>query len=156
MQEQLVGLPPARYNSPRISRTKERPLPSQRESVLVVEDDREINSLVGAYVELCGFTYRSALNGKRALEEVNAELPALVVLDLMLPDLDGFEVCTQIKAAAATRDVCVIMLTALSGDADRQRGRDCGAADYLTKPFDPDALMSSIARHAKRQNKAEG
>jgi DNA-binding response OmpR family regulator len=128
----------------------------QPDSVLVVEDDREINSLVGAYVELCGFKYRSALTGSGAMEEVRAEAPALVVLDLMLPDVDGFEICTRLKSAAETRDISVIMLTALSGDADRERGRKCGAADYLTKPFDPDQLMSSISRHAKRNRKVEG
>jgi DNA-binding response OmpR family regulator len=119
-------------------------------SVLVVEDDQEINALVGAYAELCGFKYRPAFNGTRALEEARANAPALVVLDLMLPDLDGFEVCKRLKAAADTQDIPVIMLTALSGEKDRERGRQCGAEDYLTKPFNPDRLMESIAQHARR------
>jgi len=123
-------------------------------SVLVVEDDQEINSLVGAYAELCGFTYRPALNGRRAIEEAHAHTPALVVLDLMLPDLDGFEVCKQLKADRQTRDIPVIMLTALSGEQDRARGRACGAEDYLTKPFNPDQLMQSIAQHARRNGDA--
>jgi DNA-binding response OmpR family regulator len=130
-------------------------LPLPRDSVLVVEDDREINSLVGAYVELCGFKYRAALDGKRAMEEVAAEAPALVVLDLMLPDIDGFEICCRLKASAETRDISIIMLTALSGEESRQRGCKCGAADYITKPFDPDELMSSISRHANRNGKAK-
>jgi DNA-binding response OmpR family regulator len=119
-------------------------------SVLVVEDDQEINALVGAYVELCGFKYRPAFNGTRALEEARAETPELVVLDLMLPDLDGFEVCKRLKAAPDTQRIPVIMLTALSGEKDRERGRLCGAEDYLTKPFNPDRLMESIAQHARR------
>src|SRR5688572_18472217 len=68
-------------------------------SVLVVEDDQDINHLVGAYVELCGFEYRAALNGARALEEAHTRKPALVILDLMLPDFDGFEVCKRLKSA---------------------------------------------------------
>jgi len=125
------------------------------DSVLVVEDDQEINALVGAYAELCGFHYRSALNGTRALQEAHEKPPALVVLDLMLPDLDGFEICKRLKSADATREVPVIMLTALSGEKDRERGRQCGAADYLTKPFNPDQLMQSISQHAKRNGYAK-
>jgi DNA-binding response OmpR family regulator len=119
-------------------------------SVLVVEDDQEINALVGAYAELCGFKYRPAFNGTRAIQEAQSKRPALVVLDLMLPDLDGFEVCKQLKATPETRDIPVIMLTALSGEKDRERGRACGAQDYLTKPFNPDRLMESIAQHARQ------
>lgn len=121
------------------------------DSVLVVEDDPEINELVGAYAELCGFRYRPALNGTRALQEAHATPPSVIVLDLMLPDLDGLEVCKQLKAAADTRDVPVIMLTALSGEQDRERGRLCGAEDYLTKPFNPDRLMEAISRHGRRE-----
>jgi DNA-binding response OmpR family regulator len=119
------------------------------DSILVVEDDPELNSLVGAYVELCGYSYRPALNGLAALEQARASAPALVVLDLMLPDLDGFEVCKRLKSDSSTAKVNVIMLTAMGGDDSRQRGLASGAIDYLVKPFDPDILMASISRHAK-------
>jgi len=118
-------------------------------SVLVVEDDKDVNALVGAYAEICGFEYRSALTGTRGLEEAHSRLPALVILDLMLPDVDGFEVCKRLKANDATRSVPIIMLTAMTGDENRERGRACGAAEYLTKPFDPDQLIQSISRFAK-------
>jgi len=121
------------------------------DSILVVDDDPEINSLVGAYVDICGFSYRSALTGRAALEQASASAPALVVLDLMLPDMDGFEVCSRLRIDPATTQVNVIMLTAMGGDDSRQRGRECGAVDYLVKPFDPDALIASIVRHAKRK-----
>lgn len=124
------------------------------DSVLVVEDDPQINELVGAYAELCGFKYRSALDGAHALHEAHNKPPALIVLDLMLPDLDGFEICTRLKAAPDTRHVPVIMLTALSGAKDRERGKQCGAEDYLTKPFNPDELMKSISEHARRNGHA--
>jgi DNA-binding response OmpR family regulator len=119
--------------------------------VLVVEDDREINELVGAYAQIAGFGYRSALNGTDALTEVRQRRPSLIVLDLMLPDLDGFEVCRRVRAEAEAtgRPIpVIIILTALDGAKSRQQGFECGAVDYLTKPFDPDQLMEVINRHA--------
>ncbi len=116
--------------------------------VLVVEDDPEINRLVGAYVELAGYHYVSALNGSQALARVRDHLPLGVVLDLMLPDLSGWEICRQLKASGITRGVPVIILTALDNDDSRREGVRCGAAEYLTKPFDPDQLLNALHRHA--------
>jgi len=118
-------------------------------SVLVVEDDREINELVGAYAQIAGFEYRAALDGATALREAHRRVPAAVVLDLMLPDMDGFEICSRLKSEDDTRSVPVIILTALGGEANRRKGEQCGASEYLTKPFDPDSLMAALARHAK-------
>ena len=120
--------------------------------VLVVEDDAEINALVGAYAQLCGFSYISALNGADGLAEAVSRHPSLIVLDLMLPDFDGFEVCTRLKKSTVTKDVPVIMLTALNSEQGRQRGKRCGAVEYITKPFDPDTLMQAITRHARGEN----
>lgn len=117
-------------------------------NVLVVEDDPEINELVGAYVELAGFTYRPALDGAAAMRCVHEHLPSLVVLDLMLPDTDGLEICRWIKSDPATSGVPVLMLTALDRQEQRQRGKECGAAEYMTKPFNPDDLMAAIKRTA--------
>ena len=119
-------------------------------SVLVVEDDREINELVGAYAQIAGFEYRPALDGTSALREAHSRVPTAVVLDLMLPDIDGFEVCRNLKNEPDTRPVPVIMLTALGDEASRRRGRECGASEYLTKPFDPDTLMAALSKHAGR------
>ena len=119
--------------------------------VLVVEDDREINELVCAYAEIAGFGVRSALCGFDAVEQVRSRPPALIVLDLMLPDIDGFEVCRRVKAEAEATGKpipVIIILSALDGEKSRQQGRSLGAVDYLTKPFDPDRLMEVIARHA--------
>jgi DNA-binding response OmpR family regulator len=118
-------------------------------SVLVVEDDPEINELVGAYARIAGFEYRPALDGATALREARQRLPAAVVLDLMLPDIDGFEVCTRLKREPDTRSVPVIMLTALGDEKSRDKGRQCGCIEYLTKPFDPDRLMEALSKHAK-------
>ncbi len=117
-------------------------------SVLVVEDDQDINTLVGAYVQLCGFEYRKALDGTTALREAHSRKPSLVILDLMLPDVDGFEVCKQLKDADDTCDVPIVMLTAMTSDEHRQKGLACGAVEYLTKPFEPDQLMQSITQYA--------
>lgn len=119
--------------------------------VLVVEDDREINELVGAYAQIAGYGYRSALNGTDALSEVRQRHPCLIVLDLMLPDLDGFEVCRRVRAEAEATGKpipVIIILTAMDGENSRKKGLACGAVDYLTKPFDPDQLMEAISRHA--------
>jgi two-component system phosphate regulon response regulator PhoB len=127
--------------------------------VLVVEDDREINELVCAYAEIAGFRFRSALNGFDAVDQVRKRPPALIVLDLMLPDIDGFEVCRRVKAEAEAtgRPIpVIIILSALDGEKSRQMGRVCGAVDYLTKPFDPDRLMEVIQRHAAREESADG
>ena len=119
-------------------------------SVLVVEDDREINELVGAYAQIAGFEYRPALDGASALREAHERVPAAVVLDLMLPDIDGFEVCQKLKHDPDTRPVPVIMLTALTDESSRRRGQECGASEYLTKPFDPEQLMAALSRHAAK------
>jgi len=122
--------------------------------VLVVEDDAAINELVGAYVQLAGYEYRRALDGHSGLRQAQQRPPGLVLLDLMLPDADGFEVCRQLKRDRRTAGVPVIMLTALNDEHSRLQGLECGAADYLTKPFDPDRLIELIHRHASANGKS--
>jgi two-component system OmpR family response regulator len=117
--------------------------------VLVVEDDPVINELVGAYARLAGLAYRGAGSGDEAFAQLRQQRPALVVLDVMLPDLDGFEICRRIKDNAETGAVPVVMLTALSDDEYRERGMACGASEYLTKPFNPDQLLEAITRFAR-------
>ena len=123
--------------------------------VLVVEDDPEVNELVGAYVQIAGFDYDSALNGCTALEKIHNHRPALVVLDVMLPDLDGFEICRRLRSEHNTEDLPVVMLTALDRDEYRQRGEQCGANAFLTKPFDPDHLVEVIRRTARTNAQAQ-
>jgi DNA-binding response OmpR family regulator len=123
--------------------------------VLVVEDDPEINRLVGAYVELAGFNYVSALSGNEAMAQVRERSPSAVVLDLMLPDVSGWEVCRQLKADWNTRGIPVIILTALDNEDSRLEGVRCGAAEYLTKPFDPDQFLNVLSRFANGRNHRE-
>ena len=118
------------------------------DDVLVVEDDTQINELVGAYVQIAGYEYRSALDGAGALAAVRQRLPSLIILDLMLPDTDGFEVCKLLKSDERTKVVPVVMLTALDREEQRKKGMDCGAVKYMTKPFDPDQLIATIRKTA--------
>jgi len=124
-------------------------------NVLVVEDDGALNQLVGAYVELAGFDYRPALDGQSALRAADERPPSMVILDLMLPDMDGFEVCRRLKGKPLTAGVPVVMLTALTQDESRQRGLEAGAAAYMTKPFDPDELIEMIRRTARAERGAK-
>lgn len=124
-------------------------------SVLVVEDDPEINALVGAYVELCGFEYRRALDGTAALAEAHRRAPAAVVLDLMLPDVDGFEVCRRLRAAPDTMHTPVIILSAMGDAKSRQHGQSSGADEHLTKPFDPDQFMQVLKTRAGDPSSAD-
>jgi DNA-binding response OmpR family regulator len=123
-------------------------------SVLVVEDDPEINELVGAYVQIAGFDYLSALNGAQAVEKAKETHLSLIVLDIMLPDIDGFEVARRLKSESATRAIPIVMLTALDREDYRQRGKSAGAVDYLTKPFDPERLLESIKENASKNGSA--
>ena len=118
--------------------------------VLVVEDDPEINELIGAYVHLAGFRCRRVMRGDDALREAREHPPLLVVLDVMLPDLDGFEICRQLRADARTCSVPIIMLTAWTRKTCAAALTQCGATDYLTKPFDPERLMNAIRQRALR------
>ena len=124
--------------------------------VLVVEDDREINELVGAYVEIAGFGYRAATSGAEAIEQVRRRKPSLIVLDLMLPDTSGLEVCRELKGEKETAKIPIVMLTALDREEHRRRGEQCGAAAYITKPFDPDMLMETIRKTVRRGGNGAG
>jgi two-component system OmpR family response regulator len=124
-------------------------MPESGRAVLVVEDDPEINELVGAYVQIAGFDYQSALTGAQAVEKARETHPALIVLDIMLPDFDGFEVARRLKSESDTRGIPIVMLTALDREEYRQRGRSAGAVGYLTKPFDPERLLEAIKQNAR-------
>ena len=101
-------------------------------NILVVEDDKNISDLIHMYLVKEGFDVRIAGDGGKALEEFQKKEPDLVLLDIMLPVMDGWAVCAKIRE---TSKVPIIMLTAKSEDADKLMGFECGADDYLTKPF---------------------
>lgn len=113
--------------------------------VLVVDDDAAINRLVCALIAQEGYAPRSASMGLPAIEQSIANPPSAVLLDIMLPDISGFDVCQLIRNHPRTMNTPVIMLSALADDQSQQRGYACGATAYLSKPFDPAALLAKIA-----------
>jgi DNA-binding response OmpR family regulator len=116
--------------------------------VLVVDDDPTVSDVVRRYLERAGLAVTLAVDGPDALREFDAERPDLVVLDLMLPGLDGIEVCRQLRARA--EEVPVVMLTALGEEADRVLGLQLGADDYITKPFSPRELVLRVQSVLRR------
>lgn len=121
------------------------------DSILVIDDEQHIIDLAKMYLEKENYAVTSATDGVTALKKILAEKPSLVVLDLMLPQLDGWEVCRRVRAES---DVPIIMLTARSDDIDRIVGLELGADDYLTKPFNPRELVARIKAILRRTNKA--
>jgi DNA-binding response OmpR family regulator len=109
-------------------------------TILVVEDESSIASFVSLYLRNAGYVVRTAATGGEALSEAAAHTPALVVLDLMLPDIDGIEVCKRLRQSS---DVPILMLTARDEDVDKIIGLEVGADDYLTKPFNPRELVGA-------------
>lgn len=121
------------------------------EYILVVEDEDEILELLRYNLERAGYRVRGAQSGEAALQAAGDDPPDLVLLDLMLPAMDGFEVCKRLKGDVRTRHVPVLMLTARGEDADIVAGLELGADDYLTKPFSPRVLLARIKAVLRRQ-----
>jgi phosphate regulon transcriptional regulator PhoB len=124
--------------------------------VLVVEDEPDIRDLIVFHLEREGFRTRTARNGSDALKQVRSAPPDLVVLDLMLPELDGLEVCRRLRQDPSTAAVPVIMLTARGDETDRVVGLELGADDYITKPFSPKELVARVKAVLRRARPAEG
>ncbi len=123
------------------------------QSVLVVEDEASIASFVSAYLKNAGYAVRTAGTGGEALRQVASDQPALVVLDLMLPDIDGIEVCRRIRQDS---DMPILMLTARDEDVDKIIGLEVGADDYLTKPFNPRELVARVKAILRRATPERG
>lgn len=117
------------------------------ERILVVDDDPHIIDLAQMYLEQDGFAVESANDGRAALDKILADEPALVVLDLMMPELDGWEVCRRVRAQS---DVPIIMVTARGEDIDKIVGLELGADDYLAKPFNPRELVARVKAILRR------
>jgi two-component system, OmpR family, alkaline phosphatase synthesis response regulator PhoP len=123
------------------------------ERVLVVEDEANIVNLVRAYLEREGFTVDAVTDGRAALHHARVMQPHLIVLDLMLPGMDGLEVCRRLRQES---DVYILMLTAKSEEADRIVGLELGADDYLTKPFSPRELVARVKAVLRRSRPSAG
>ncbi|MBY0490732.1 MAG: response regulator transcription factor [Gemmatimonadaceae bacterium] len=124
--------------------------PPTAERILVVDDEPEIVALVAHHLKKAGYSVAIAASGPDALAIAQRERPALVVLDLMLPGMSGFDVLEALRRDEQTRDVAVLMLTARREEPDRIRGLSLGADDYLTKPFSPAELVLRIQAILRR------
>jgi DNA-binding response OmpR family regulator len=124
------------------------------ETILVVDDEANIVELAALYLEQEGFRVLSAPDGASALEMIARQPPALLVLDLMLPEVDGWEVCRQVRSGRAAPDLPIIMLTARDDDVDKIVGLELGADDYVTKPFNPRELVARVKAILRRTRRA--
>ena len=126
-----------------------------KERILIVEDDPDILQLLEYNLQKEGYRTLSSTSGEAALRLARAELPDLVILDLMLPGVDGLDVCRALRADARTRHIRVIMVTAKNEEADIVSGLEVGADDYIAKPFSPRVFLARV-KAALRKSRSEG
>ncbi len=123
--------------------------------VLAVDDEEDVLELLRYNLQKEGFKVDTATSGEIALKKARAKMPSLVLLDLMLPGIDGIEVCRQLKADSKTGNIPIIMLTAKGEEADIVAGLEVGADDYVTKPFSPKVLIARVRRILRRSAAVE-
>ncbi len=124
--------------------------------ILVVDDERHIVRLVEINLQRAGYNVVTAYDGVEALEKVKSEQPEMIVLDVMMPRMDGFEVLGRLQADPTTADIPVIMLTAKAQDADIFKGWQSGVSSYLTKPFNPRELLTFVERIFQSMDEGPG
>jgi len=124
-----------------------------KKTILIVEDDEDIQQLVGYNLVKAGFLVEYGDSGEQALEKIKLQAPDLILLDLMLPGMDGTEFCSVIRSNSKTNQIPIIMLTAKGEESDIISGLDYGADDYITKPFSPKILVSRVKAVLRRKAK---
>jgi len=112
--------------------------------ILIADDKPEVVELVRVSLEEEDYEIIDASNGKETLKRARLEKPDLILLDVVMPKMDGFEVCRQLKKDPQTQEIPIIMLTAKGQEVDKEKARQLGASDYITKPFSPSALLTSV------------
>jgi DNA-binding response OmpR family regulator len=122
--------------------------------ILVVEDDSDIAELVTRYLERDGYLVERAASGREGLNRIAAKPPALLILDLMLPEVDGLEVCRLVRGNEKTAAIPIIMLTARAEESERIVGLEVGADDYIAKPFSPNELVARVRALLRRTNRS--
>lgn len=125
----------------------------EKKRILIIEDDKAISELERDYLEINGFEAVISQNGMKGLEQALKEDFDLIVLDLMLPGVDGFEICKKIREK---KDIPILMISARKDDIDKIRGLGLGADDYLTKPFSPNEMVARVKAHISRYEKLIG
>lgn len=124
-----------------------------KKMILIVEDEEDIQHLVGFNLIKAGFQVEYADSGEQALDKINKQYPDLILLDIMLPGMDGIEVCQVLRSENLTADIPIIMLTAKGEETDITGAFELGADDYVTKPFSPKVLVSRIKAVLRRKSK---
>ncbi len=122
---------------------------AEAKTVLVVEDKASLTQMLQFLFLSKGLSVQIAYNGKEALEKASSILPSLILLDIMMPQMDGFEVLEKLKEDPETSNIPVIMLTARKSRDDMQRARDLGAVEYITKPFKAVEVVDKVLRHLR-------
>jgi len=121
-----------------------------KEHILIIEDEADIQELIQFNLEKEGYRITATLTGEEGVAQVKASSPDLILLDLMLPGIDGFEVCRRLKSDTETKKIPIVMLTAKGEDTDIVSGLELGADDYITKPFQPRVLIARIRSVLRR------
>ena len=129
--------------------------PAMTERILLVDDEPDLVELLRVNLDLAGCRVDSAENGREALASIRRNPPDLIILDLMLPDLSGTEICRQVRADPGLAGIPIIMLTAKADEVDRVVGLELGADDYVTKPFSPRELMLRVRAILRRKAPAD-
>ena len=121
-------------------------MPPAAKRVLICDDDPVILRLIQVNLELEGYEVLVAHHGEEAIEVAQAERPDLIILDIMMPKLDGYQTCKRLKADESTEAIPVVFLSAKAQQSDIEKGKAYGVAEYLTKPFDPNDLVDLVER----------
>ena len=125
-----------------------------KETVLVIEDEPDIVELIQYWLEREGYLVLTASDGEKGLAEALRRAPDLILLDVMMPGMDGLEVCRRLRESASTENTPIIMLTARSEETDVVVGLELGADDYVTKPFSPRQLVARVRAHLRRESRS--
>lgn len=117
---------------------------NDKKKILVVEDEEDMVYAVGLELESNGYKVITAYDGRQGLEKARRERPDLIILDILLPGLDGYKVCRMLKFDEKYKNIPIVMLTARAQDSDKKTGKEVGADAYITKPFEPKVLVTKI------------
>jgi len=124
---------------------------AMRDRILVVEDEKDVRDMIRIHLKAAGFDVLEAHNGAEGLAIAKQDLPTVIILDLMMPEMSGVEVCRALRRNPTTSRIPILMLTAKSTEDDKVVGFECGADDYVTKPFSPRELVLRVRAVARRQ-----
>jgi CheY-like chemotaxis protein len=121
-------------------------MPAKKPVILVADDEEDIKEILKMFLEGCGYEVVTAFDGLDAIQRVEESRPALILMDIMMPVLDGIAVTKQLKASGKTREIPIVMLTAAAQSAMVQRAMEAGASAYISKPFEPDQVREIIEK----------